>query len=64
MTERDIQNEWLSVDEVAGMLRVTRRTIDRYIKDGHLPASRLPGGRLLRIRRSDVNALLDAQAPA
>lgn len=62
MTARDNQNtsEWLSVIEVADHLRVTRRTVDRYIRDGHLAATRLPGGRLLRIRRSDLDALLTA----
>lgn len=62
MTERDIQDEWLSVNEVAARMRVTRRTVDRYIKAGHLPATRLPGGRLLRIRRSDVEALLSGRS--
>lgn len=54
----------MSVAEVASLLKVTRRTVDRYIRDQHLPATRLPGGRLLRIRRSDVDALLNAEASA
>jgi len=40
------------------MLRVSSRTIQRYVRDGHLPAVRLPGGRITRIRRSDVEKLL------
>ena len=64
MTQRDIQDEWLSVNEVAARMRVTRRTVERYIKNGHLPSTRLPGGRLLRIRRSDVEALLSAGGAA
>lgn len=37
---------------------VTDRTVLRYIETGALQAIRLPGGRLWRIRRSDVEALL------
>lgn len=66
MTERDNQDaqEWMSVAEVAALLKVTRRTVDRYIRGEHLPATRLPGGRLLRIRRADVEALLSTEASA
>ncbi|MGV0793060.1 helix-turn-helix domain-containing protein [Mycolicibacterium sp. XJ1819] len=54
----------ISPKEAAEILRVTSRTVQRYIKEGLLPASRLPGGRLWRIRRSDVEALLNAEASA
>lgn len=54
--------EWLNPQEAALILRVTDRTIQRYIRDGHLVATRLPGGRLWRIRRSDVEKLLSAEA--
>ena len=60
MTERNDHDALLSPQEVAGILRVTDRTVLRYIEEGHLVASRLPGGRLWRIRRSDVDALLAA----
>ena len=29
-------------------------TVRRWIRDGHLPANRTPGGRTLLVRRSDV----------
>lgn len=62
MTERENPNALLSPQEAALMLRVTDRTVQRYIKDGDLPAVRLPGGRLWRIKRADVEALLDTEA--
>ena len=40
---------WLSVKEVAQQLSLTESTVRRYIRDGRLPASRLPGGRGLRM---------------
>lgn len=64
MTEREDPNALLSPQEAAEMLRVTDRTVQRYIKDGDLPAVRLPGGRLWRIRRGDVEALLTTEASA
>lgn len=59
MSERTEVDELLSPQRVATLLGVTDRTVLRYIEDGHLPAVRLPGGRLWRIRRSDVDALLN-----
>lgn len=50
--------------EAAGILRVSPRTVQRYIRDGHLKAVRLPGGRITRIRRADVEALLTSEASA
>ncbi|MDN4521408.1 helix-turn-helix domain-containing protein [Mycolicibacterium austroafricanum] len=61
-TDAGASSEWLNPQEAAVILRVTDRTIQRYIKDGHLAATRLPGGRLWRIRRSDVEKLLTAEA--
>lgn len=64
MTERDKPNALLSPQEAARILRVSPRTVQRYIADGDLPAARLPGGRLWRIRQSDVDALLNTEASA
>jgi excisionase family DNA binding protein len=64
MTERDKSDALLSPQEAAEILRVTPRTVQRYIAEGDLPAVRLPGGRLWRIRRGDVEALLDTEASA
>ena len=51
--------ELLSVQEAADFLGLSVSTIRRYIRDGRLPAYRVAGERLLRIKRSDLEALLD-----
>ena len=48
--------------EVAKILDLSVRTIDRLIEDGDLPASKI--GRAVRIRRDDVLALLSPSVPA
>ena len=47
-----------SVQEAAELLGLSVSTIRRYIRDGRLPAYRVAGERLLRIRRDDLGALL------
>lgn len=51
--------ELLSVQEAADFLGLSVSTIRRYIRDGRLPAYRVAGERLLRIKRSDLEELLD-----
>lgn len=41
----DLQRRLLTLDEVAERLRVTRRTVERKIKRGELPALELGGKR-------------------
>ncbi|HID85803.1 MAG TPA: DNA-binding protein [Anaerolineae bacterium] len=53
------RKELLSVREAADFLGLSVSTIRRYIRDGRLPAYRVAGERLLRIKRSDLEALLD-----
>ena len=48
----------LSVKEVAHFLRVDPKTVRRWIRKGHLPATRI--GRDWRIARNDLKALLTA----
>lgn len=50
----------LSVDiaEAANALGVSTKFIRRRIADGSLPAFRIKGSRLIRIRRSDLEALM------
>lgn len=50
--------EWLNLDDAAACLGCSTRTVRRYIADGHLPAYRIRGGRGIRIKRTDVNAML------
>lgn len=62
MTLREDQHELISPQQAAKIFGVTDRTVLRYIERGDLPAVRLPGGRLYRIKRSDVESLLSAGA--
>jgi len=45
---------WRSVREVAQSLSLSESTVRRYVRQGKLPAVRLPGGRGLRLRWTDV----------
>ena len=47
----------LTVGEVAERLRLKPVTIYRWIRDGHLPAQRLPNG-TFRIKTEDADQLL------
>lgn len=49
----------LSVREVAKVLNVQPMTVRRWIKDGRLPARRLPGTKPYKVRPADVEALID-----
>ncbi|TFI42065.1 helix-turn-helix domain-containing protein [Rhodococcus sp. 1R11] len=50
-------SDLLSVGQVASDWGVSVRTIQRYVTDGRIAATRLPSGRY-RIRRSDADAAL------
>ena len=52
----------LTTDEVLEFLRVKSCTVYRLIKSGDLPAIRI--GRRWRVRRSDLEAWLDAKRPS
>lgn len=49
----------MSLQDAADYLRVTERTIRNYIRRGKLPALRVNGSRLIRIRPADLDALLE-----
>ena len=51
------RNTWLSIQETAAELGIDERTVRRYIDDGALPAARI-GGRLIRIKVTDIEELL------
>ncbi len=53
------QKELLSVKEAAEFLGLSVSTIRRYIYDRRLPAYKVAGERLVRIRREDLEALLN-----
>lgn len=47
----------MSIADVAALYGVNEKTVRRRVADGHLKAYRL-GGKLLRFKREDVDALL------
>ena len=56
--------EWLTVGEAARYLRVTKRTIYRWTRDGKLPAYLIGNHRNRRYRRDDLDkvpCLVDTQ---
>jgi excisionase family DNA binding protein len=51
--------ELFTVAETAAILGVSRKSVSNWIHEGALPAVRLgPGQRLLRIRRTDLEAFV------
>lgn len=54
----------LTTSEVAEQFRVHPSTIRRWIEDGRIAAITLPGGRMKRFRRTDVEAILAGDTPA
>ncbi len=54
------EHEFLTVAEIAGMLKLNQQTIRNWIDAGSLPAIRV--GRRVRIKREDLEAILGAGA--
>ena len=54
------ERELLTPDDAAELLGVHTQTVRGYIKGGKLPAFRLAGERSIRIRRRDLDTLLEA----
>jgi excisionase family DNA binding protein len=52
-----MEAEWLTVDEACELLRVSRPTIYRFIKDGRLVPYELPGFRGTRFKKKDLDEL-------
>lgn len=61
MPKRNDTDEILTTGQVAAEWRVSPRTIQRYIANGQLKATRLPGGHT-RVRRSDAEIALRVRA--
>jgi excisionase family DNA binding protein len=55
MPEHD---DFMTVAEVASILKLNQQTVRNWIDSGKLPALHI--GRRVRIRRTDFNALLEA----
>jgi excisionase family DNA binding protein len=54
----DRQEAFLTVAEVAELLKLNQQTVRNWIDQGTMPAVRI--GRRVRIRRSDLDRLLDS----
>lgn len=53
-----MQDEWLTVAEVARHFQVSRQTIYRWVGDGSLTAYRMDGKGWQRFRRADIDRLM------
>ena len=52
-----------SVEDVADLLRVSKQSVYRWIRNGHLPTRRIgPAGRLIRITGEALKAFINADA--
>ncbi len=58
----DKEQEWFTLSEAARYLRVSRQTIYNYINQGLLPYYELISGGGRRVKRSDLDALLEKPA--
>ena len=56
MTSAEPEDSFLTVAEVAGMLKLNQQTVRNWIDQGSLPALRV--GRRVRIKRSDFERVL------
>ncbi len=54
---------YMTLKEVAELLKISERSVYRLAKDGKLPGFK-PGGGAWRFRRSDVEAWVDDQIAA
>jgi len=50
--------EWVTVKEAGEYLKVSRATLFNYMKRGILPWYSVPGGRGRRLKREDLDKLL------
>jgi excisionase family DNA binding protein len=57
-----MSDDLLTTAEAARMLRVSQKTIGRWVRLGQLPAVRLPSGQF-RIKRAEVERLLASDQP-
>jgi excisionase family DNA binding protein len=55
----DTRQEWFTPAEAARYLRVSRQTIYNYMEQGLLPYFELKSGGGRRLRRADLDALLE-----
>ncbi|MDK7360181.1 helix-turn-helix domain-containing protein [Cutibacterium avidum] len=56
------QSEWVTYSEAVEITSLSQRTLRRLTDQGHLPAYCPRGARALRLKRSDVMALMERVA--
>ncbi|WP_156675665.1 MULTISPECIES: excisionase family DNA-binding protein [unclassified Mycobacterium] len=56
--------EFLSLDNAANELGVSKRTVRRMISSGQLPAYRIGNSTLVRVKRSDVLNVIKPVVPS
>lgn len=56
----DGENTYITIEEVATICGVTKRTVRRWIAQEQLPAFRI-GTKAIRLRRTDVYAFIEAK---
>lgn len=54
---------WLTVPEAADYLKVSKTTLYNLMKDGRLPFFYIAGTRQRRVRRNDLNGILEPGHP-
>ena len=52
--------QFLTTNEIAEILRVHQRTVQRWISSNRLKATKV-GPKILRVRREDLNKFLESQ---
>ena len=57
MPQPDLEDSFMTVAEVAEVLKLNQQTVRNWIDQGSLPALRV--GRRVRIKRSDFQRILD-----
>lgn len=58
MTSEQLEEEWLSARQVADLLKVHKTTVFKWVTEGLLKAYK-PGGRVIRVKRTDLNEMLE-----
>jgi excisionase family DNA binding protein len=62
VSQQDLEESFLTVAEVAQVLKLNQQTVRNWIDQGKLPAIRV--GRRVRIKRSDFERVLEQGATA
>ena len=59
MSTDEKERIWYTITEAANYLRVTRQTVYNFMNEGLLPFYELKAGRGRRLRREDLDSLLE-----